>query len=36
MSLKVTSRLLHNFGAAMENALSPYVAVDDRGTSSWF
>ena len=33
MSLKVTGRLFHNFGAAMENALSPYVVVEDRGTT---
>ena len=36
MSLKVTGRLFYNFGAAMENALSPYVVVEDRGTTSWF
>ena len=29
MSFKVTGRLFHNFGAAMENVLSPYVVVDN-------
>ena len=36
MSLRVIGRLFHNFGAAMENALSPYVVVEDRGTANWF
>ena len=36
MSLKVTGRLFHNFGAGIENVLSPYVVEEDRGTTSWF
>ena len=36
MSLKVTGRLFHNFVAAIENALSPYVVLEDRGTADWF
>ena len=28
MSLKVTGRLFHNFGAGMESALPPYVVVE--------
>ena len=36
MSLQFTGRLFHNFGAAMENVLSPYVVVEDCGTTSWF